>query len=236
MFENLTKEEACRIEILLIALFNTQNPDFGYNISPGGDLGFTGCHLSEEAKQKLSESHIGKFAGENNPMYGISPKERMDEETYIEWKQKVINFNKSEESRKRRREKNLGKKYSDEINKKKGRKGSEHPMYGKHHTEETKEKIRQGNLGKKESEETRQKKKAAMTGDTLEKMKLNQPNRIPVMYVKTGQIFNSISEASRQLGISYKIIRKCLNGTYTHYNFIKINKEDILNGVNDTCV
>ena len=75
-----------------------------------------------------------------------------------------------------------------------------------------------------------------MTGDTLEKMKLNQPNRIPVMYVKTGQIFNSISEASRQLGISYKIIRKCLNGTYTQYNFIKINKEDILNGVNDTCV
>ena len=60
LFENLTKEKACKIEILLIALFNTQNPDFGYNISPGGELGFTGIILSEEHRRKISEAKKGK--------------------------------------------------------------------------------------------------------------------------------------------------------------------------------
>lgn len=37
LLEQLTKEEACKIEVLLISLFNTQNPNYGYNVSPGGD-------------------------------------------------------------------------------------------------------------------------------------------------------------------------------------------------------
>ena len=42
-------------------------------------------HHTDEAKKKISSSHKGIHAGEKNPMYGISPKERMDEETYNQW-------------------------------------------------------------------------------------------------------------------------------------------------------
>ena len=165
LFNNLTKEKACNIEILLIALFNTQDQNFGYNISPGGDLGFTGCKLSDEAKQKISKANKGRFVGKKNPMYGISPRSRMDNETYVLWKEKLIDFTTSNEFRQQRRIANAGKTYSDEVNKKKGKKGMSHPMYGKHHTEETKEKLRKANSGKKQSEETRNKISEAMRGD-----------------------------------------------------------------------
>lgn len=119
----------------------------------------------EELKKSYSEMCSKRYAGENNPMYGISPKERMDEKTYKTWMQKVIDFNKSEESRQNRREKNTGKKYSDEVNKKKGRSGAEHHMYGKHHSEETKQKIRKANTGRIQSEETRKKISDAIMGE-----------------------------------------------------------------------
>ena len=158
LFENLTKEKACKIEVLLIALFNTQNPEFGYNISPGGDLGWLGCTLSDTTRQKISEANKGVLVGENNPMYGISPKERMDPDTYSQWKEKLINFTTSDEFRQQCRERNIGKKYSDDVNKKKGRKGEQHPMYGKHHSEETKNKISVANTGRKYSDEINAKK------------------------------------------------------------------------------
>jgi hypothetical protein len=217
-------------------LFNTRDTNFGYNISLGGELGMTGCHMSEESKKKLSESHKGLYDGDKNPMYGISPKERMDEETYKIWKQKLISFTTSDDFKQQCRERNLGKKYSDEINKQKGKKGLEHPFYGKHHSDETKEKLRQAHLGRKDSLETIQKKKDAMTGDNLAKMKLNQPNRKPIMCVETGQIFISISEASRELGISTKQIRKCINNEYKYnvqkYNFIIVKEKEIKDAKN----
>lgn len=61
-------------------------------------------HHTEETKDKISKAHQGKCVGENNPMYGISPKERMDEETYKQW---LIN------------------------QKENAPKGENHPMYGK---------------------------------------------------------------------------------------------------------
>ena len=112
----------------------------------------------EELRKKYSEMCSKRYAGENNPMYGVSPRERMDEETYKIWKQKLIDFTQSDEFRQQRREKNIGKKYPDEVNKKKGRKGSGHPFYGKHHTEETKQKLRDINTGKRYSDEVNAKK------------------------------------------------------------------------------
>ena len=60
-----TKEEADRIEIGLIKLFDSTNPDKGYNITAGGE-GTNGWHPSDETKKKISESKIG----ENNYWYG----------------------------------------------------------------------------------------------------------------------------------------------------------------------
>ena len=44
LFENLSQEEAQRKEIQLIKEYKTHNPDFGYNISFGGDLGIKGVY------------------------------------------------------------------------------------------------------------------------------------------------------------------------------------------------
>ena len=62
LLDQLTKEEACKIEVLLIALLNTQNPNYGYNTSPGGDGVAFGLHMSDEIKNKISESLKGRKA------------------------------------------------------------------------------------------------------------------------------------------------------------------------------
>ena len=159
---NLTANEADNFERLLIEKLDLMNPDKGYNLVSGGTKNKT---LSESTKKKIGEAHIGIFAGENNPMYGISPKERMDEDTYAVWREKLINTTTSDEFRQQARERNIGKKYSEEVNQKKGKNGIEHPMYGKHHSEETKNKISHANVGKKMSEESKRKISEATTGD-----------------------------------------------------------------------
>ena len=155
---NLTQEQACHIEQLLITLYSTNNAEYGYNISAGGENGFYGCHFSEEQKRKYSERMKGLYIGENNPMYGISPKERMDEVTYNIWKKNIQERMSSEETKEKLKQTNLGKTYSDEINAKKGRKGEAHHNYGKTMPNETKEKIRRANTGRKYSDEINAKK------------------------------------------------------------------------------
>jgi hypothetical protein len=55
LFEDLTKEEACKKEIELISIYNSTNPTNGYNLSTGGEGGGAGVCVSEETKQKISE-------------------------------------------------------------------------------------------------------------------------------------------------------------------------------------
>ena len=64
--DNLSKEDACKIEILLIKLWKTNNRKYGYNLSIGGEMSAAGVKHTEEYKKKMSESR----KGENNPMYG----------------------------------------------------------------------------------------------------------------------------------------------------------------------
>ena len=89
--ENLTQEEADRMEILLIALYDSTNKNYGYNITKGGDgcamVGennpFYGKHHTDEVKDKIRQCRIGTKAsdetknklselrrGESNSFYG----------------------------------------------------------------------------------------------------------------------------------------------------------------------
>lgn len=62
-----TLDEANNIEAGLIARYKTNLPEYGYNISGGGDgIG----RMAESTKKKLSQLRRGKFAGVNNPNYG----------------------------------------------------------------------------------------------------------------------------------------------------------------------
>ena len=81
LFDNLTKAEAELMEKFYIALYDTINPNKGYNLSLGGE---TGTVHTEESKKKISEAKKGKSVhteeskkkiseankGKNNPFYG----------------------------------------------------------------------------------------------------------------------------------------------------------------------
>lgn len=60
LYTNLTQEEASKKEQELIKFYKSTNPNFGYNISIGGEFGSLGHKLSEETKKKLSEINKGK--------------------------------------------------------------------------------------------------------------------------------------------------------------------------------
>lgn len=62
----LTKAEAELKEIELIAYYNSNNVNFGYNMSIGGESGSKGYKYTEEQRKRLSENR----KGEKNGMYG----------------------------------------------------------------------------------------------------------------------------------------------------------------------
>ena len=67
---NLTKEEAEKFEIRLIAELHSNNPKYGYNVDNGGN---GSSKFTEETKRKISQS----VSGQNNPNFG----KRLSKET-----------------------------------------------------------------------------------------------------------------------------------------------------------
>ena len=60
VFEVDSKEEMYRKEIELISFYHTNDPEYGYNSSTGGEKGGLGCIRSEETKRHMSEARKGK--------------------------------------------------------------------------------------------------------------------------------------------------------------------------------
>lgn len=62
----LTEEEANARETVLIDMLDLTNPEYGYNLHTGG------LHhsVTEETRQKTSQSRMGKYTGKDNPFYG----------------------------------------------------------------------------------------------------------------------------------------------------------------------
>ena len=100
-----------------IKFYNTFKTRKHYNLTEGGE-GITGWHHTEEAKQKMSESHTGKtLSEEHKRKIGEGNKDKtVSEET----KQKLSEINS----------------------------GENHPMWNKHHTEESKQKMSESKSGK----------------------------------------------------------------------------------------
>jgi hypothetical protein len=66
LFDNLTKEEACEKEIKLIALYKSNNPEYGYNISAGGS---TGSHAAAINKAKRKQERRNKLKKRKTDLY-----------------------------------------------------------------------------------------------------------------------------------------------------------------------
>jgi group I intron endonuclease len=205
--KNLTQNEAEHIEILLIALYDTTNSNFGYNISIGGVASHTGVKHSKETKEKISEKAKERFIiPENNPFYG----KKHTEESKI--KIGDGHRNPSDETRKKMSE-SAKKRCTDEwkiwqrelayeryANDKEFINGrsvcTNNPMYGKKHSKESKEKMTKANRNRKE---------------------VYQFDK-ECNYIAT---YNSIREASKITGISRDVIsRICNNGMKLNDEFL----------------
>jgi group I intron endonuclease len=60
LYENLSREEACSKEVELIKKYRSNETEYGYNISKGGDSGYAGCKWTEERKEKARQFMVGK--------------------------------------------------------------------------------------------------------------------------------------------------------------------------------
>lgn len=160
----------------------------------------------EEARIANAKMLSARMSGENNPMYGKSAMygKHHTEET----KQKLSESKKGERNpmygMSGEKAPSYGKKWSEEMRMKflAANSGEKHFMYGKNHSEETKRKMREFRLGFRQSEETK------------EKIRASRKDKKPVICITTGIIYQSISEASKETGISKQSISQCCNGIY----------------------
>lgn len=116
LFEGLTKEEAGEKEKKIIAKFNLTNPDYGYNMTPGGELS------SEETREIMSKKYKGRTLTEEHKMNiskGLGGKG-------------VTNVN-------------YGRKHTDisKLHNSLSKRGPKHQNWGKHLSNTTKERIRE---------------------------------------------------------------------------------------------
>lgn len=56
VFEVDSAEEMYRKEVELISFYHSNDPEYGYNNSVGGEHGFLGCKHSEETRKKIAEA------------------------------------------------------------------------------------------------------------------------------------------------------------------------------------
>ena len=208
-----SEEELDDTEYQISVFLDVVESDDYYNLVYGGGTS-RGWHPSQETKDKIGakakerfanpENHPmygrpGKF-GEENPMFGISPKERMDEDTYQQWYEKHIKYWETNpfKGRKLWEDKKhpcLGKKLSEERKELISKKAKERykdvekcPFYGRHHTEESRKKM-------------------------SDKRKDGQMYCCqPIYCTELDQYFYAASEAEKILNIDSSTIRKCCNG------------------------
>lgn len=193
VLQNETHDYACEVEKCLIKHYKTMNPMYGYNHTSGGDSGF---RHTEETKQKISEANKGA----KNVNYKVSPKDRMDAETYKQWLHKQ-QHNKPTGSDNPMfgvtpKERMSAEVYEQWLYKQQHNKptGKDHPMYGVSPQERM-------------DEETYQ--------QWLESIK-NTSQNIAVKCIETGEKYISARDAERKTGIGHSsIIKSCISENHS---------------------
>nr|DAI64197.1 MAG TPA: intron associated endonuclease [Caudoviricetes sp.] len=153
LFAGLSKEEAISKEIELISLFNSTNPEKGYNLTTGGEH----YDFSNELKKQIS---------------------RRVKQTYIEHPEIRTTISEAQKGRK--------------------------------HSEETKRKMRESRNRFLEQHPDR-KRECGNSFRGKHRNLTNADKKIPIV-CSDGQVFESVSSASKKLGISRTGISNVLTG------------------------
>ena len=201
LFDNLTKEQAEEKEIELIALFNSNRREYGYNIESGGH--YAGV-MADETKIKISKSLKGRKMPKEvmEKLRMINTGRVVSQETREKMSKARLGkkgWHRTPEHNENMRKSLTGKKRSPEICKK-----FSEISKGRSVSEETRRKIGLAHKGKVVSEETRKKMSEARKGkkpsqETIDKFRKRMQKRVKC--VETGEIFNSILEATAFYGL-----------------------------------
>lgn len=184
LFNNQDFNSACQHERDLILRFKTNQAEYGYNQTEGGDCNYS---VSKEAREKMSKAAKERLSDPtNHPWYG----KHLPPETIAKIKNTLTG-------------KMVGDKNPNFGNHKIA--GVNNYFYGKHHTEETKQLLRDLHLGKKESVETKQKLSEMRKG-------YKNSNIKPVYCIELDEIFWGQQCAVDKYGFNRCCIGDCCRG------------------------
>ena len=189
-------------EIYWISELNTLTPN-GYNLNSGGN---GKRFVSEETRQRISESRKGKCVGVDNPFYGKHHTEEA-----------LQKMHKNRPNMSGPNNPNYGRKFTEEHCRRisESKRGKNHPCYGKHLSEETRAKISAANKGKRMPEEAIRKMAETKRGRKLSpelRQRLSEvhkglmagaknPAARAVICVETGEVYSTIKEAAQAIGV-----------------------------------
>ena len=184
VFKDVSKECACNYEKQLILLFRTQDRDYGYNISSGGDDGCVGRIVSKETRTRLSDAHKGKKCPNKGKSFSDEHKQNLctafehSPNRRDEWRNKLSESHK-----------------------------------GRIASEETKCRISDGHKGHQVSEETRVKISNARRGKAMSKEsaeKMGKAHRKEAFVcIETGVVYDCAYTIEVELGIK-NVKRACV--------------------------
>lgn len=182
LFDGLTRNEACEKEIALIAAHRSNNPEYGYNITTGGD------HYlhTAETKKKISEGHKNPSEETRRKIGQASRGRHPSPEALARMSAAQTGRTHTEETRNKISAANKGRKVSEETRQKisEHRKGK--GVGPRNLSDSTKALMREHHKGGAESK--------------------------AVLCVETCIIYKSVNDAARALGIAKSPISKCCRG------------------------
>ena len=81
IYSGITKKDACAREIELIALYKSNNRNYGYNNSEGGEYGGNGHKWTESQKQMFSEMFKGRIVSDETRLKMSESAKKRDSNT-----------------------------------------------------------------------------------------------------------------------------------------------------------
>lgn len=213
--DHLTEEEAEILEKQYVEAYQSNNPEYGYNLTSGGEKGF--CH-SDVVKQKIHNSKLGhevseecrrKVSETKRKRYGMglyddamkaALEARKGKPPVNKGKKMDAEFSKKVSEGLRRWREEHPEEYAELHQKMKERdlNGEKNPFFGRHHSEERKRLWSEQKKGVPVSPEHAAKNRVAVLD-----IKWHE-----VRCVETGAVYNNYQSARRATGINNASIAK----------------------------